>query len=387
MGRKLRVGFAEIDDACSHSSWSGIPFSILQALRRNPDVEVELISPLKTAVRWKFAPWRLRCRLAGEKYDWRREEGSLRSFATQIETIFRKKKLDAIFSPSSIPLARLDRSIPSVFWTDALFHTMDGYYPFNWCERTRKAARRQEEAALDRCAFACYASHWAADAARQFTSPERVKVLPFGANFRIEHGRDEVYALIRERSQTSPRECTLLFVGVDWQRKGGRVAVEAARQLNEAGIRTRLRVVGQPPTSPVPDYVEVVGFLDKNNPENYNRLTEIYRTSDIFILPSRAECFGCVVPEAGAFGLPALVCDTGGLADTVVNGASGFSLPMEDDGTLFARKAMTILDSYEFFAKCAYAEFKDRMNWDTSVALLVELLKQAAGRQAVLESR
>jgi glycosyltransferase involved in cell wall biosynthesis len=387
MGRKLRVGFAEIEDASSQSSWSGTPLSILQALRRNPDVEVELISPLKTAVRWKYSLLKLRCSLARENYDWRREEGSLRYFAAQIESVFHKRKLDVVFSTSSIPVARLDSSIPSVFWTDAIFHAMDGYYPGKWCERTRRAGRRQEEAALQRCKFASYSSLWAANGAKELTSPDRVKVLPYGPNLRIEHGRDEVQRWIRERSQSSPGKCTLLFVGLDWQRKGGDVAVEAARHLSEAGNPTKLRIIGPPPPRPLPHYVEAVGFLDKQQPDGYKRLVETYRTSDIFILPSRAECSAIVLAEAAAFGLPVLTCDTGGLADYVLNGRNGFRLPVEDNGTLFAEKAKAILEDYEAFAKNAYAEFEERLNWDTSVGLLVELLKRASERRTVLATR
>jgi len=385
MGRKLRVGFVEIQDACLQSSWSGTPLSILQALRRSPDVEVELISPLKTAAKWKYLPWKLRCRLAGENYDWRREEGSLRSFAAQIEPVFRQKNLDVVFSTSSIPVSRLDRSIPSVFWTDAIFHAMDGYYPGRWCERTRRAARRQEEAALQRCKFACYSSTWAASGAKELTSPERVKVLHYGPNLRIEHGGKEVLKWIRERRQSSPGKCTLLFVGLDWQRKGGAVAVEAARQLRQAGADAKLRIIGHEPAEPLPHYVEVVGILDKQQPEGYRKIVEMYRTSDIFILPSRAECSAIVLAEAAAFGLPVLTCETGGLADYVLNGVNGFRLAVEDDGTLFAEKAKLILNDYERFAGNAYAEFEKRMNWETSVGLLIELLKQASRRQAVLE--
>ncbi len=387
MERKLRVGFAEIEDASSQASWSGTPLSILQALRRNPDVEVELISPLKTAAKWKYLPLKLLCRLARENYDWRREEGSLRYFAAQIEPVFHTKRLDVVFSTSSIPLARLDRSIPSVFWTDAIFHALDGYYPAKWCERTRITGRKQEETALQRCKFACYSSQWAAQGARELTSPDRVKVLSYGPNLRIEHGKEEVLRWLRERRKSSPQECTLLFVSVDWQRKGGDVAVETARRLNQAGIPTKLRIIGHPPPQSLPPYVEAVGFLDKQQPDGYRKLTEMYQTSDIFILPSRAECYGVVVPEAAAFGLPALVSDTGGLAGSVVEGKSGFRLPVTDDGTLFAEKAKVILDDYETFAGNAYAEFENRMNWDTSVELLVELLKRASGRQALAETR
>jgi glycosyltransferase involved in cell wall biosynthesis len=380
MSKKLKVGFASIQDAASRTSWSGTPFNILQALHSNPYVEVEMISPLKTDLRWRYLPLKLLCVLSKRRYDWQREKGSLRYFAAQIEEVVRRRKVDVIFATSSIPVTDVDPAIPVVFWTDAVFHTLEGYYPGNWAPRTSRICRAQEERALRRAAFSCYSSRWAAEMAEQFTSAERVKVLPFGPNLHIEHGKDDVLAWIHERRRRRVNGCNLLFVGMEWSRKGGPVAVEAARQLNEAGIPCTLRVVGPMPPQPLPPFVEAVGFLDKNRPADYERLVNLYRDTDIFILPSRAECFGIVIAEAAAYGIPALVADTGGLAETVNDGVTGFRVPPDDDGTLFAAKATAILADYETFACGSYADFKNRLNWDKSTGMLVELLKRAANR-------
>jgi glycosyltransferase involved in cell wall biosynthesis len=385
MAKKVRIGLASIQDASSRTTWSGTPFNILQELRNIPDIEVELISPLKTSLKWIYAPQKLRCRMAKENYDWNRESGSLRYFAAQIEKFVREKKIDVVFSTSSIPVTELNPSIPFVFWTDAVFHTLEGYYPGKWAKRTSRIACAQEERALSRAAFSCYSSHWAANTAMKFTSPNRVKVLPFGPNLHVEHERDDVLAWIRERRKARPQGCNLLFVGMDWLRKGGPVAVETARQLNEGGVSTTLRIVGQIPPTPLPPFVESVGLINKNRPDEYRRLVDIFKTADILILPSRAECSAIVLAEAAAFGLPVLTCDTGGLADYVANGKNGFRVPVEDDGSSFAESAKVILSDYGTFARNAYAEFKNRLNWQSSVNLLAELLKQASSRETELE--
>jgi len=378
MEKKLRVGFVSIQDASSVATWSGIPLNLLQHLRRHPDVDVELISPLGENLKWLYLPLILMFKAFHHGFDWQREALSLRYFASRIESVFRNKKLDVVFSTSSIPVTRLTSSVPTVFWTDGSFQTMEDYYQTGMPQRTRRVGRMQEEKSIRRASFACYSSDWAANGARAITDRERVKVLPFGPNLRIEHNKLDVEGWIRERRVARPHACVLLFVGIDWVRKGGGVAIESARRLNEAGIATTLRVVGGAPPGPTPDFVEYLGFIDKNEPEGYRRLVDLYRTSDIFILPSRAEAFGVVVSEAAAFGLPALVCDTGGLAETVSESVSGFRLPLDDDGTLFAEKAKIILRAYEAFANNAFAEFENRLNWETSASLLVDLLKRAA---------
>ena len=382
MGKKLRIGFASIEDARLVSSWSGIPLHILDVLNKHPDVEVELITPLAQKLKHLFALPKLYSKWTGKSYDWKREPLCLTRFAHEIETAVRARKLDVVFSTSSIPGTRLDRRVPFVFWTDATFFTMDGYYTARFLKRARALAQRQEEAALRRADFACYASDWAASSARHCTDPERVKVLPFGPNLPMTHSAGDVSRWIRERREGRKRQCVLLFVGIGWERKGAAVAVEAARKLNQAGIATTLKIVGSNPPGEVPPFVELLGFINKRDPEGQKKLTELYRSADLFILPSRAEAFGVVVSEAAAFGVPALVAQTGGLTETVRDGETGFAIPLSDDGTLFAEKAQTILNHYETFAENAYAEFKDRLNWETSVDHLLSLLERAAKQHA-----
>ncbi|HUX45433.1 MAG TPA: glycosyltransferase family 4 protein [Terracidiphilus sp.] len=380
MDQPLRIGFASIEDAASVSSWSGIPATVLGMLRETPNVEVELISPLGQRFKWIYGLPRLRADLAKEQFDWKRESGSLQHFALQIERAFRDRKLDVIFSTSSIPGTRLRREVPVVFWTDANVHAMQGYYRKDVSARSGRACLLQEEEALGSARFACYASDWAAAEARKLIDPERVKVLPFGPNLPITHTSDNVEGWIEERCRHLSKRCSLLFVGVEWERKGGAIAVETARRLRDAGISANLRVVGCTPPEPMPDFVELHGFIDKREPQGQQQMMQLYQSSDIFVLPSRAEAFGVVVAEAAAFGLPALVTHTGGLSETVQEGRTGFRLPLEDDGMLFAQRAAAVVWDYRRFARNAYLEFEQRLNWRTSVDALVQLLRKAAGR-------
>jgi glycosyltransferase involved in cell wall biosynthesis len=380
MGETIRVGFVSIDDASSQGTWAGIPVRILEKLNEHPEIHVELISPLKKELKWFYLPAKLREKFTGQAFIWYLTRRSQRYFARQVESVVEEKRLDAVFSTSSIPIGYLRADIPAVFWTDAVFHTMYGYYSglfAHLSKRTIRDGRDQEERALRRADFACYSSGWAADAAKQFTAEERVKVLPFGANLDIRHDRTAVERWIVERRAERPDACVLLFAGVQWERKGGAIALECARLLNDRGLRTTLRVLGCIPPAPIPSFVEMLGFIDKAGEEGKQQIGEIFRTSDIFILPSRAEAFGIVVCEAAAHGVPALVCQTGGLGETVREGVSGFRLSVQDGGSGFADKARIIMSDYGRFAQGAFAEFTERLNWESSVNILVGLLKEA----------
>lgn len=381
MEKTLRVGFASVEDAANERSWSGTPAHILKMLRETPGVQVELISPLGQKLKWIYGPRKWMAQRRGEHFNWKREAWSLRHFAAVIERRFRARSLDVVFSTSSIPCTQLRPEIPVVFWTDATIHGMKSYYRENLSAHSERASRLQEETAIKKARFACYASNWAAGEARKLTNPERVKVLPLGPNLAVKHSAEDVSEWIRERTQRVTRRCTLLLVGVEWERKGVDIAVETARHLNDAGIEATLKIVGcTPPAGRARLYpfVEVLGRINKNAPDGYRRLVELYRTADVFVLPSRAEAFGVAVAEAAAFGLPALVCRTGGLTETVRDGESGFLLPLEDDGSQFAECARKIVLDYERFARNAYADYETRMNWRTSVDGLTELLREAA---------
>jgi glycosyltransferase involved in cell wall biosynthesis len=384
MGKRIRVGFVSIDDATSEATWAGIPVRILEKLRAHSDIHVELISPLKKDLKWLYLPAKAREKFMGRSFIWYLTKRSQRYFARQVELIVKNKQLDAIFSTSSMPIGSLRTDIPAVFWTDAVFHAMEGYYSGVFArlsDNTIRDGREQEESALRRADFACYASHWAADAAKEFAAEENVRVLPFGANLDIRHDGAAVNRWVDERRTARPSNCVLLFAGVQWERKGGAIALECARLMNEAGVPTTLRVLGCEPPEPVPWFVERLGFIDKSAIEGKQRISEIFRTSDIFILPSRAEAFGIVVCEAAAHGVPSLVCQTGGLGETVREGVSGFRLPLLDDGSGFAEKAGTIMKEYPRFAHGAFAEFSERLNWDSSVNELVRLLHKAVERR------
>lgn len=380
MSEQLRVGFASVEDATLESTWSGTPLNTLNRLRAYADLTVVPITPLKTTLKYLYLPYKLVEKMTGKYFVWYLQPLALRYLANQVAKVYREQRLDVIFSTSSVPVSRLPADIPYVFWTDAVFHAMEGYYPglfSNLSEKTRKAGEAQEEASIRGARFACYSSHWSATTAAKFTDPARVKVLPYGPNMTITHDREAIRGFAVQRRAAGPNTCVLLFTGKDWERKGGPAAMEATRLLNEAGIAAKLRVIGCTPPGDVPAYVEVLGSLSKAVPEERARMEEAFREADIFIMPSKAEASAIVLAEAAAWGLPTLTCDTGGLADYVINNETGYRLPIADTGVGFADAAKRILGDYERFALGAYDNYKARLNWETSLEGLVEALRAA----------
>ncbi|HSM77995.1 MAG TPA: glycosyltransferase family 4 protein, partial [Bryobacteraceae bacterium] len=114
--------------------------------------------------------------------------------------------------------------------------------------------------------------------------------------------------------QTRP---TVLFVGLDWIRKGGPDLVEAVGRARVEFPNLRLRVVGCAPEH-LPDYCDVIGAVSL---EEVRRHME---EADLFCLPTKVEPFGIVVLEALAAGAPVVVPNSGAFPDFVRHGWNGF---------------------------------------------------------------
>ncbi len=364
------------------TSWSGIPFQILTRMRAE-GVDVQLFSPLRTNAKYLVMPAKMIAKATGKSVTLDHFPVVLRDYARQIDSFAKQKAIDVIFSPSTIPITLLNCGCPIVTWTDAVFHSMHDYYGSAFGNMTSSAIARgkwQEETALRNCSIAAFASTWALEAAREITDSAKLRLLTFGSSLPVNHTADEVGRLALQKRASRQGKCELLFVGADWERKGGNIAVETARLLKDAGIETILRVVGSRPEGEIPHFVEVFGFINKNSKAGEQKLIELYRNADFFILPTRAEAAGIVFAEASAFGLPSVTYATGGVTDYVKSGVNGICLEPGSPAVRFAEQIESMMsDPAEYAGYCtrAFTEYQERLNWERSVRTLIEICAQS----------
>ncbi|HEX2734479.1 MAG TPA: glycosyltransferase family 4 protein [Polyangiaceae bacterium] len=381
--RPLRIGFVSVDDLDQINLWSGIPRSIWKHLEQEP-VELVKLSPLSRAYRHLLLPQRVIGKLRGKSALSDRHPAALWSFARQIRKRLDANPVDVVFAPSSIPITWLRCRQPVVFWTDAVWHGYRDYYGVKVGRLDDWLAKRQERQALERATFAVYASSWAAEQAARLTRSDKIRVLPFGSNLPVSHAAPAITEMTSARLSRMQRQLTLLFVGVSWERKGGEVAVEAVRLLNQRGTPARLKLVGCKAPRALPDFVEDLGFVDRSTTSGLEQLTELYRQSDLFILPTKAEAAGIVFCEASAFGLPILTYATGGTVDYVRQNVNGLALPAGSSPEAFAQAASALVANSEHYMELsqrAFAEYEQRLNWRSSVHSLTELLRESCDRR------
>ncbi|MBR6635766.1 MAG: glycosyltransferase family 4 protein [Clostridia bacterium] len=159
-------------------------------------------------------------------------------------------------------------------------------------------------------------SNWLAESMINTTgvSPEKMHTVYAGANWHGENPPDE----ITPKSILQKKEINLLITGVSYKGKGVDIAVEAVKILNrESDIRYNLHVCGISEPYPKNEFVIDYGFINKS------KLIELLNLCDVFVLPSRFDCFGIAFVEAMTFGLPCVgrnICAMPEIIDRGVNG-------------------------------------------------------------------
>jgi glycosyltransferase involved in cell wall biosynthesis len=381
-----RIAFLHFLDARNPRTWSGALNFTKTALERNVGA-VDDLSPVPLNLLPFRIARRLVRRLTGREYSFEHDPGLARYIGRYFSRRVSPEKHDLVFAPAgSSSLAFLKTDLPVVYYSDATWRLIEGYYPnfSNVVKRTARGAEELERRTLERADLALFASDWAAASAVEHygADPAQVRTVYIGAVLPDPPRREDV--LPRRLGD----KIRLLLVGVSWEIKGGDTALSALEHLLEMGYDAELTVVGcSPPPGVSHPRLEVVPFLDKTTDEGRERFRRIWLEADFFILPSRCECAGMVLCEAAANALPAIAARTGGIPSLVREGRNGHCVDPEKGGLGYAHQiAQLVGDPAGYAALCESSreEFEDRLSWDAWGRRVAEAV---AERFPTLESR
>lgn len=268
---------------------------------------------------------------------------------------------------------------PIIYYSDSCFCQMVNYYWFDIPKWICRQADTLEKKTIGLSSLILRSSNWAINSAiNDYGCPvEKTAVLELGANV------DPKDIVVTEPYVDG--ELRILFSGVDWKRKGGEVAVDTARLLNENGVKTKLFIVGIdedkiPNTYRNLNFVEYKGFLNKNNDQQYKQYIETLKNCHCLLLPTRAECAGIVFCEAAAFGLPVFTYDTGGIGNYVINGKTGYRLSMQSTATDFVEIIKNVLDNGEMkrLHSSSLNFYNEHINWSIWSQRFKEILQKVS---------
>lgn len=391
----LRVVFVadRYTDPTKMSSWSGTPFFARRALERQGIrfTVLHLDERSARSERWAMFLWYKL--IWGKRYLRDRHPRLLRAFNAQICSRLRELQPDLVFSMATAPIAYLQADCPIAFWVDATFAGMAGFYRSftDLAEVSIRDGEQTDREALGRSSLAIYSSEWAAETARRNypVDSRRVHFVNLGANLERTPNEQEIAAIISQRER---EKCRLLFVGVDWKRKGADQAIAVAAALQAAGVNVRLTIIGclPPAGADLPDFVDLVGFLSKQTEDGNRRFDQYFRESHFFVLPTQAEAYGMVFCEAGAYGLPCIAPSIGGIPSIIENGVNGWLIPPDAPADQYARLLggkWKDREAYEEMARKCHEVYRERLNWDVAAFRVAALMRRCVADRRAASSK
>lgn len=371
----LNVGFLSKEDPHDRRPQSGTTFQVFNALKRVEGLNVFWIPFKDTFLSRSY----LSCQQVLHKItNIPFPKSRCCSYVKLKEHGIEKKlldKADVLFCPFTQVVSIRK---PFVYMSDALYHQMIGYYwNANINHNVVNSGDKLQQITLDKAKKISMPSVWAAECAIDFYNQPKAKIAisEYGANI------DEKNIL--PHHFVFDGHLHIIFLGIDWIRKGGNIAVDACRWLNDNGIPSTIHIVGPKEIDGNIRnlrFVDFVGFLNKNDKSQYDRLVNLLSICHCLLLPTKAECTGIAFCESSANGLPAFSYITGGVPNYVLDGRNGYLLPLGATGAEFGRKIKDCLLSgeMEHMSVEAVNVYKERLNWDVWANKTAKLLFEAS---------
>ena len=382
----MKMAYVTNFDAKTLSNhWSGTGYYIAQSLQKQ-SIPLDYIGPLEDRLALQVLS-KLKSRYykyLAKNYIKYINSLILKDYGKQIYKKLESIEADIVFSAGSDSIAYLECNQPIVFWADATFANIIDFYPgySNLCKESLQNAHLIQSISLQKSQLAIYSSDWAAQTAINYynADPKKVKVVPFGANIESDHNIDEIKAAIESRPTN---KCKLLFLGVDWFRKGGDVALEVAEKLNNSGLKTELTIVGCQPSvdEALPDFVKVLGFIPKSTSEGKKKIYQLIADSHFLILPSIADCTPIVFSEANSLGVPCISRRVGGITTIIKDDLNGKLVDRDSDPMEYCEYIYDIFTNYNQYkqlALSAFNEYESRLNWRVAGQEVRDLLMTLA---------
>ncbi|MCU0290721.1 MAG: glycosyltransferase [Thermoanaerobaculaceae bacterium] len=208
--------------------------------------------------------------------------------------------------------------------------------------------------------------------------PEKLHVIPNGIDserFLAAPWRD-----LRARLGIPPGLPVVLTVGRLAHEKCQDVLIRCAARLRAWGVEHRLVIVGHGELEATLrrlacelGVVDIVVFAGKTTePQSF------YRSADVFALSSRIEGMPNVLMEAQLFGLPAVTTRSGGSAEVVAEGETGFVVEVGDEEG-FAAALRRLLDDRELrrrMGEAAAHRMVSELGLDRTVAAMDALARE-----------
>jgi glycosyltransferase involved in cell wall biosynthesis len=199
-------------------------------------------------------------------------------------------------------------------------------------------------------------------------SDKKITVLAPGIDLRKWNGA-------AEKSNDIHRKVCILFVGGEFRRKGGDLLVKLARQPEFLDCEFHFATQSFEGT-PAPNI-----FIHTNLSPNSDLLISLYRSADIFALPTRGDLFAVSGLEAMSMGLPVVMTDVGATREMVHDGTTGYVIPVDDENALRER-LLALVRNEELrrnLGRNGRKMAEELVDGEKNADLIVETLRRVSG--------
>ena len=323
----MKVAVINTYNAKDISIWSGTPYYIsifLDSFFLNK-VKYIQIPEMKRSIRSNLLGLYFNKIRNKRYYTWADEEHIENN--KKMINLFLDEQYDLIitFQFYLVPLLKKNNN-KVIHWNDANFKNLHNYYSgySNFSNYSLKAAHNIQKQALQLSDIIIYSSDWAIDQAKSYYEVDikKLRKILFASNLKVSLKAEEIKAVVHNRKSPVIK---LLFVGADWERKGGEYAIKVLNELNNRSYKTLLYIVGVNINYAFSHNQNIIqlGYINKNSDEGEKEMIQLYKDCSFFILPSMIDITPVVISEANSFALPVISMQTGGIPSQIEKDING----------------------------------------------------------------
>ena len=290
----------------------------------------------------------------------------------------RRHRLDAVIQYGTAFDGRV-AGVPHLIWTDTT-SAVTATEPYSWMGALPADEQRRvhdaERRLMEQTDIIMPWSRYAGESIAAVAGAPRDRIRPTYVGPSVEI---PVPAPRTAPPRETPATIRVLFIGREFDRKGGDVFLEAVRRVRARGIDLVAMIAGPTRLDVSAPHIEFLGFLDKRNPADVQALLDAYARADLFCLPTRREPFGLVIMEAMLAGLPVVATRLSAIPEMVQHEETGYLVERDDVDDLSARLE-TLATTPELrlaMGRRGEAYARQRFTWDAVAAAVEAGIREA----------
>lgn len=282
------------------------------------------------------------------------------------------KQTDVVFAHGALFDADLEDGPPVVIYADFTYQLARSEDPWRdpfHTERARRHWLELETRAYHSAAFVLTRSAYTRRSMVEDygLSPDRVHAVGGGVNF-------DALPPPPSSQAYQCRPPRILFIGTDFERKGGPDLVRAFERVRQRISDAELWLV----TAQRGSNGNGVRYLAPTT--DRGQIVALYEAACVFAMPSRCETWGDVFLEAMSYGLPCIGASSDAMPEIITPGETGYLVDQDDVPALAERVEELLRDPARAAAmgQAGYERVSTQYTWDAVVTRMLPWLQRAA---------